>query len=378
MADFVNPYAARLQQLRQTRDALLAQPLPTQMYSPEEQAARAAELNRMRTMGALGGISNDKAVMNISEPLLKRAMEAAKPKYTEHGSFDETTGKFSYFPGYVENRRIESTNRDLSTLESQAANAEAQWNRDRARAEDQEALRRTIAALKAQGPHEDKGSFSYAGTDSDPSSPTYGQPLMLHSKRGMHVQTPDGNIVPFNGRVGRKDQELSPTTARAYEENRAGNSKVDIVKSQVTGNPAAVGIMGTVPGVISQYLPESWGGGAEGAGVRAGVANLASMKIHDRSGAAVTAGEMPRLKPFIPDVRFDSPETIQKKLDGFRLEYNAMIREIENGYPLSQMVRNNQQSAGGRIAQPGAPRPQPGAQVVDPDQALIDKYLKRR
>lgn len=380
MADFVNPYTARLQRLRQTRDALLAQPLPTQMYSPEEQARRTEDLNRQRVLGMLGGISNDKAVMNVSEPMLKRAMEAAKPKYTEHGAFDETTGQFHYMPGYVENRRLEAANRDLTSTENAEARAQAEWNAQRQRAEEQRLLRITLAAMK-QGGQDEKGSFSYAGTDADQTSPTFGQPLMLHSKRGMHVQTKDGQIVPFNGRIGGKNQEMPAAEAKAFQSNRAGNAQVDIVTGQVADNPKAVGAMGAVPGFISQYLPDSWGGGAQGAAVRAGVANLSSMKIHDRSGAAVTVGEMPRLRPFIPDIRFDSPEVIQTKLNGFRLEYNTILKELESGYPLSNLVRNAQHHGGviRQPAAPGAPRPAPQpAPAVDPDQALIDKYLPKR
>jgi hypothetical protein len=54
----------------------------------------------------------------------------------------------------------------------------------------------------------------------------------------------------------------------------------------------------------------------EGVNTRAYIADLGSMIVHDRSGAAVTASEMPRLKPFIPKST-DTAEAVQDKLKRF-------------------------------------------------------------
>lgn len=51
----------------------------------------------------------------------------------------------------------------------------------------------------------------------------------------------------------------------------------------------------------------------EGVDTRALIANVGSQIVHDRSGAAVTVSEYPRLAPFIPSVH-DKPEAIRKKL----------------------------------------------------------------
>lgn len=142
--------------------------------------------------------------------------------------------------------------------------------------------------------------------------------------------------------------------------NRASLANVNTAMRQVEDNPEAVGAIGYLPNVVSQYVPGEAGAG--GVGVRATVANLGSLKIHDRSGAAVTISEMPRLRPFIPNVTLDSPETIKKKLESFKFEYESILKEIEAGQPLSLIVaksKANRESTGTIGGQP----------VVKPDAA---------
>ena len=55
----------------------------------------------------------------------------------------------------------------------------------------------------------------------------------------------------------------------------------------------------------------------KGTVTRAAIADIGSMIMHDRSGAAVTASESPRLKPFIPLIT-DSVDTAKKKLERLR------------------------------------------------------------
>ena len=54
-----------------------------------------------------------------------------------------------------------------------------------------------------------------------------------------------------------------------------------------------------------------------GVEARAGVADIGSLVLHDRSGAAVTAAEAPRLVPFIP-LPTDDNATVIKKLTRMR------------------------------------------------------------
>lgn len=371
MTQYVDPYATRLAQLRRQAETLANTPPETQMYSPEEQARRSLELKRMQVLGQLGGISNDKAVMNISEPLLKRAMEAQKPKYTEHGAFDETTGTHTYFPNYLSNRKLERVDKNLAATETASARAQEQWNRDRARAQEQANLRMTLLAMRAgQGGDSDKGSLSFTGTTTDT-----GQPIFMHSKRGPMIKDATGAMIPYSGRIGPKSNEPSNTEQQAYHKNRAGNANVTSALAAIDANPDAVGPVAVLPPWISQRVPESiMKGGESGVQTRAIIGNISSMKIHDRTGAAAPVGEMERLKPFIPDLRWDSPKAIRDKLASFRLEYNAMLKEIEDGHPLSIIMHNNRSSATKPIG--GLPPGQTTAPAApNTDDALINKYL---
>jgi hypothetical protein len=83
----------------------------------------------------------------------------------------------------------------------------------------------------------------------------------------------------------------------------------------------------------------------QGVDTRAAIADLGSMIIHDRSGAAVTVSEYPRLRPFIPRTG-DSPETAKKKLARFVQVYNETIADQgqlygpQAGYQESPLIRD--------------------------------------
>lgn len=81
------------------------------------------------------------------------------------------------------------------------------------------------------------------------------------------------------------------------------------------------------------YLPEGLLQRVDPAGVptRAAVADLGSLIIHDRSGAAVTAAEYPRLKPFIPKEN-DYPDVVRQKLQKFVTEYHKIQEEMTSFY----------------------------------------------
>jgi hypothetical protein len=61
------------------------------------------------------------------------------------------------------------------------------------------------------------------------------------------------------------------------------------------------------------------------------IADIGSMKIHDRSGAAVSAAEFPRLKPFVPSAN-DEPAAAVEKLKLFKREYELMQQGITTFY----------------------------------------------
>lgn len=91
------------------------------------------------------------------------------------------------------------------------------------------------------------------------------------------------------------------------------------------GDPNATGWKGLAPNMILNRLDPA------GVDTRAMIADLGSLVIHDRSGAAVTAAEFPRLAPFIPTA-YDDPETARKKLERFVQVYRETLDDQATFY----------------------------------------------
>lgn len=125
-----------------------------------------------------------------------------------------------------------------------------------------------------------------------------------------------------------KPKELKPlpaAQAKAWTENNRSVKFIDDALKATLEYPEAFGtknVLGTA--IRSRTDPK-------GVNARALVSNIGSLKIHDRSGAAVSLHEMERLKSFIPIVDgpfADNAETIEKKLRLFQREYKLMQQEI--------------------------------------------------
>lgn len=196
------------------------------------------------------------------------------------------------------------------------------------------------------------------------------------------VVRPDGTTVtmPFVRRKGQlypinAPSDPSSTTPKASEAlkkaylgNKEALDRVDRAMKAVDENPdafsfvkgAAVDIFGKLGDAAVQRFDQG------GVDARAAVADVGSQKIHDRSGAAVTASEFPRLMPFIP-LMTDTPETIKKKLTRFQKEYQAMQEEIltMGGPSLSEMISQdpNHPTSKGPVAE--EPQEKPKAPAVD-------------
>jgi hypothetical protein len=191
--------------------------------------------------------------------------------------------------------------------------------------------------------------------------------------------TPPPNFVPFpgepgapatvlNGRTGQTEPVRGPTggpvqsplkpvpetVARGYIENNVALGKIDAALAAVNANPKAFGLTNLAPDMIVQRLDP------QGVEARARVGDIGSLKIHDRSGAAVSASEFPRLRPFIPQVT-DSPEVVQKKLTLFKQEYELTQAEYLDAYGPDRGFKGfaPPQPIGAPQAPP-AQQPQPG------------------
>lgn len=163
--------------------------------------------------------------------------------------------------------------------------------------------------------------------------------------RGQIIQTDDGPMLanpltgtarPVVGSDGAPIQaKLKPLPApvqKALMENDAALKKVDRALAAVQAYPAALGAKNYLGDTVRQRTDP------KGIEARALVADIGSLKIHDRSGAAVTAAEAPRLKPFIPTAT-DDDVTVVKKLRMFKEEYDSIKADINANYSREQGYR---------------------------------------
>lgn len=178
----------------------------------------------------------------------------------------------------------------------------------------------------------------------------------------MNPETGQAERIPGLPADTGKQAKLPPVSVmKGYQENHAALAKVDRAIKELTARPESFGL---TRGIQPEFMLSRTD--PEGVKARAVVADLGSLVIHDRSGAAVTAAETPRLRPFIPQVG-DSPETIKQKLDNFKAQYEQMQSDIEStynedtGYKLPSLKINN---ATDSIKSAGSPQQIPsGAKI---------------
>lgn len=117
---------------------------------------------------------------------------------------------------------------------------------------------------------------------------------------------------------------------KGMAENVTALRKIEDALAAIAKAPDATGagvgaINAVTPNAVTNFLFPG------GVNARALIADIGSLKIHDRSGAAVSVSEFPRLAPFIPAVS-DSPAVIKDKLDNFRREYINALNDANSEY----------------------------------------------
>lgn len=148
--------------------------------------------------------------------------------------------------------------------------------------------------------------------------------------------------------------------------NLANGKSVDSAK----GDQAATGWKGYLPQAILNRIDPT------GIDTRAEVADIGSLKIHDRSGAAVTVSESPRLMPFIPTATDDQP-TVIKKLTRLKEEAARMQGALTGTYSKEQGYKPSPVSSKGvkaADASPAAAAPKPAGRIVPAAGTVQDGY----
>ena len=182
----------------------------------------------------------------------------------------------------------------------------------------------------------------------------------LSKKLGRVVEVP-GDMKP-----SPKLKDIPQSTLNGMMENNRSLVKIDEALNAIQGkqdalpqgvkaDKAATGFKGYLPNaILSRVDPQ-------GVDARALIADIGSLKIHDRSGPAVTASESPRLMPFIP-LATDEPATVVKKLNNFKREYSLMQQEANDYYNEANGFKPYKPASGTRA---------PGRNVMDEADAIL-------
>lgn len=156
----------------------------------------------------------------------------------------------------------------------------------------------------------------------------------------------------------------------ALAENVSVLTSIDDAEGMLEAGKGA-GAFGRMRGIQRSLGMERVGQSPDDIDLAAAVGNIASQQIKLRSGAAVTAGEWPRLRPFIPVLDgpgADDAVTVRKKLQKMR-EIIAAETEGRAGY------YEGQGYAVPKIPQKPAQKPAPD---VRRDRPPIDSFVVRR
>jgi hypothetical protein len=144
----------------------------------------------------------------------------------------------------------------------------------------------------------------------DPRSLMATEPTVGGGIPGQRMAAPIVEGVPVAGTPFRgKHEGLKQIPANinlAIIKNSQGVQQLSDTIKLLQQNPEATGFKGFVPGAILNRADP------EGVNARAGVADIGSLVMHERSGAAVTAAESPRLVPFIPLITDDNATALKK------------------------------------------------------------------
>lgn len=279
-------YADLQRQLAEGEAARAAAYQPVDRASMEKAYQAQQQAGGQHLLMALAAQEAGKDFAPFQGHYLKKATEAQAPMKMAGGTMTESG--FIEDPVYAQNLAIQRADAKLKQIESlmqgnltQQSKIELARQAEQARREMQQLTLGMQAAIAGQS----SADRRYAAD-------------LAHQDR----QTAAGN------------KHLPAAQTNAYVGNQTTISNIDSVLAALEANPDAVGLKGYLPNVALGRM------GTEGErATRADIANIGSLKIHDRSGANVTVSESPRLMPFIPQAT-DDPQTARIKLERLRAE----------------------------------------------------------
>lgn len=185
---------------------------------------------------------------------------------------------------------------------------------------------------------------------------------------GYRYDSSGENLEVIPGGPADKQEKLKPIPPQintAIITNQQSIQKLKDALELVKNNPDAIGIKGGLP----QYIVDRTN--PEGIPTRAAIADIGSLVLHDRSGAAVTATEEPRLMPFIPTPS-NTPESATAKLKRM-LKYAIEQQDALKGtYSDDQGYRTNP------ILNPSNPPTPAGVSAITAADAILARTNQGR
>jgi len=155
-----------------------------------------------------------------------------------------------------------------------------------------------------------------------------------------YVWSKDANgqrtLTAIAGGPADKSQILKPVPTQVstgFIENQNTINKIDNAIQQIQNTPdSSFGLRNVVGDTVMQRIDP------KGSLARAAISGVAGQKYHDISGAAVSASESNRLKPYIPSSQ-DTKENILQKLNNMKAEYANTNSLIQNQFNEGQGYR---------------------------------------
>jgi hypothetical protein len=154
-----------------------------------------------------------------------------------------------------------------------------------------------------------------------------GNPIFVAGNRQTGQVSPTEQRVLPRAQGGPGGAKMSAKLQNAHTNNKALLGEIDAAIGLAQKRPESFGLLRGIPVVgddVNQRVDK------EGIPARGRVANIRSLKMHDRFGGAVTVGEKEILKAWIPGERDDANAVIEK----LRLMRDYVLQEqaaIEGG-----------------------------------------------
>jgi hypothetical protein len=197
----------------------------------------------------------------------------------------------------------------------------------------------SLKPMQVEG-YGDYGQYQMGLAGAKAQIPGYGEPQRLQmAQEGQNIQKAHLDLAQQNAlrqeraALEAKKQSVPPTHKMVYSENETALKSIDNAINKIKSNPNALGLQNLLGENISQRMDK------KGVPVRAAIAEIGSKKIHDLSGAAVSASESPRLMPFIPATT-DNPDVAIDKLNNLKRQYQDINSQIEGMYSNPSEYKN--------------------------------------